>query len=278
VLGHEGGHLLHLERREVCGQQVRGHHDRAFAERQVVVAHADQARDHALADVLHVGPTLAEVRILDRREGVRVLGHHAADGLEGVAAAPGLVLETPHQPLVLEDLDVRVEDGREVGAEAVADVVAHVVQLAQRAFERAAQVLQLAAGLGIRSILDLVEVHAVCEEVDGADRDAATSRCRASRCAARRGTAATPERASSSSRRLRRSSPLATTARSWAFITTGAITWAQVSRSSRSASENSRRSRVWTTSAPIVKRLSPPRTRRGAAISEAKRSSPVSGK
>ena len=89
---------------------------------------------------------------------------------------------------------------------------------------------------------------------------------------------ATPERASSSSRRLCRASPPATTASSWAFITTGAITCAQVSSRSRSSSENSRRSRVCTTSAPIVKRLLGPRTRSGAAISDAKRSSPVSGK
>ena len=63
-------------------------------------------------------------------------------------------------------------------------------------------------------------------------------------------------------------------ASSWALITTGARSDAQVWRSSMSGSSKRRGSTVWITMTPITTSC----TISGAASSEAKRSSPVSGK
>ena len=129
VLRDDGCHLVHLEASEETREHLIDDHHGSGLHLHDVVANAQQLLHHAAADVLHVRAPLAEVGILDRREHAGVLGHDLSDRLEGIAAAARLLLEAPHEALVLQDLDVRVEDGGEVGAEAIAHVVAHVVDL-----------------------------------------------------------------------------------------------------------------------------------------------------
>jgi hypothetical protein len=83
-----------------------------------------------------------------------------------------------------------------------------------------------------------------------------------------------PCSASSAALRAASSSVSPTSDSRRALITTGAISCAQVWKVVTSCASNRRGSRVCTTSTPIVT----PRTINGAAISEEKRSSPVSGK
>ena len=149
--------------REVRGQQVRGHHDRAVGERRVVVAHAEQLRHHAAGRRPRrrrrargsTGPRCASNM---RAVGV---GDHARSACEARCRSRRTSSSSRRdEALVLEDLDVRVEDRREVGAEALADVVAHVVELAQRALERAARDRAApASAVGVRRVLDALEVE-----------------------------------------------------------------------------------------------------------------------
>ena len=83
-----------------------------------------------------------------------------------------------------------------------------------------------------------------------------------------------PERASSTSDRLRCSSSSPTRESSRALITTGAIICAQVWKVCTSWGSKWRGTRVWTVITPMVT----PRTTSGTAISDSNCSSPVSGK
>ena len=179
VLGDDGGDLLDLEPREVPGQDEVRHHDRALGHRIQVVANPEQALHHPAPHVLDVVGALAEVRVLDALEGAPIGAQHVAQREQGIARLLHLGGELRDEALVLEDLDVGMEDRREVGPEARLHVLAGVVELAARLVERLQQVALLARRIGARRVLELREVERGAELVDRADRDSARGRAAA---------------------------------------------------------------------------------------------------
>ena len=159
VLGDDRGDLLDVETREVPGQDVVCHHDRALGHRIQVVAHAEQALHHPAPHVLDVVGALAEIRVLDALERAPVGAEHVAQREQGVARLLHFRGELRDEALVLEDLDVGVEHRREVGPEARLHVIAGVVELAAGLVERLEQVALLARGVGARRVLERPEIE-----------------------------------------------------------------------------------------------------------------------
>ena len=215
-------------------------------------------------------------------EGAPVGRGHVAQRAQRVAGLAHRGLELRDEALVLEDLDVGVEDRRELGTEALAHLVADVVELAPRRLEGAEQVAALLArGRSSARTRRCSRSSGILQAVDRPDRDPARGRdARAPRrSGARRGRPAparTPdarELGDDPALRPPRSRP--TSASSCAFITTGRDQLrAGLEQLDVRARRSGARSTVCTTSTPIVT----PRTISGAAISDRKRSSPVSGK
>ncbi len=176
VLRDDRRDLLHVERREVRGQQGRSHHDRAFGELLIVMTHSQQSRGDALADVLDVDAALAEVGVVESAEHARVLREHALQRFERVPGAGELGFQLLHEAFVFEDLDVRMKDGREVRAETQRHVFAQILELAARLLERVLEIALFLDPVLVRGVLDLLEVDRVAEKVKRPDRDAARSR------------------------------------------------------------------------------------------------------
>ena len=125
------------------------------------------------ADVHHVDPTLAEEGILDAREHFLVGGQHFTDRQEPAPGASNALFELGDETLVLEDLDVRVEDGGEIRAEAFPDLVPHVVKLAPRVGDSIEKIAPLLLRIRVRGVVDVLQIDRVIEKVDRPDGDAA---------------------------------------------------------------------------------------------------------
>ena len=173
MLGDDRGDAIEIEPREVAGQHVVGDHDRAALERRAHVAIAEQLLHHAPADVLDVHHAVAEVGVLDPAERLAVGAEHVDERAARIAGVVHRLAQLRHEALVLEDLDVGVEDRREVGAEAVAQLFAVVVEVAAHDLDRLEQIALFRVGARPRRVLEHREVERVLHAVHRPDRDPA---------------------------------------------------------------------------------------------------------
>ena len=167
VLRDDRRDLVHLELREDRGQQLVDHHDRAALHRLELVAQTEQPLHHAIANVGDVRPALAEIRVLDLLEGPPVGVEDLGERRPGRPGRIDRLGNVRDEALILEDLDLRVEHGRELRAELVLHDVAHVLDLAEGHVLRPLEALVLLTPLVAGRIVEARELDVAVHLEDG---------------------------------------------------------------------------------------------------------------